>query len=640
MHITHKFHRYVFEFTSGLIMCKRLIIITWLTFSFIQAKPQENDTTTIFRNDTIIQLINPHKIEKALEGKKLEDILEDYSDRNLFSRKLHEWLVKSSMEESKKQQKEDIIPSDLVGKQIKNIDIRHIQPFGGSVYDTTATSTSWLARLGNKLRFETASGIIYKTITLKEKTRLNRADVYDSERLLRSLSFINDARIVIWPHPTLKDAVNISVYVQDRYPHAISVGLVDHKPSISLINKNLLGRGISLTHTLVTPTLNIHDWGFRETLGAENFLGEYINFEIDYSKTDNLQLIAGRAQRNFVLPETKYAGGIAINRSFVNPSLMDYPSIEWEPPLNFTRQNIWAGRSFLLHKDKTPVRSNFYITARVLDLNLIHKTRQTYFLPDGRFYYAGIALSKRGYYKNNLIYSFGRTEDVPFGFLSYVSFGLHNSENLQRQFLSYHHSWGRALIPSKGYVYFSGDIGSFFHSGKPEQGYIKLSSEYISPLIKLRNTKLRNFFELEYVKGFNRLPDEYLYIDEDVNGLHRFDYKNKIRGTEKIVLKTEQVFFTPHEPLGFKFAFFTFFDTAFLKENPNRGLLGQPPYFSFGGGLRIRNDNLVFNTLQIRLSIMPRVPSGELPLSLRTTGEATKNFRDFVPKQPGSPVFY
>ncbi len=641
MHKKHHLPHFYLPIIRGRIMCKSLVVAGLFFFlNAIPLKAQSTDTTTLLRNDTIIQFINPKQIEKVLEGRKLEEILEDYSEKNLFSQKLHEWLVKSSFDHSESSNKNNDIPNNYIGKRIENIDIRHIQPFGGSVYDTTAISDSWLAKVGNKLRFETATGVILKTITIKEKTKLNRTDIYDSERLLRSLSFINDARIVVWPHPLLEDAVNISLYVQDRYPHAISIGLTDEKPSISLINKNLLGRGISLTHTLVTPSFRLGDWGFRETLGAENFLGEFINFEIDYSHIDNLQLIAGHIHRNFVLPETKYAGGLSLNRSYINPSLRDYPSIEWEPPLDFFRQNFWAGRSFLLNKDKSTVRSNFYITARILDLKLYHESEQTHFLPDGRFYYGGVAISKRGYYKNNLIYSFGRTEDVPFGFLSYLAFGYHESQKLHRQFISYHHSWGRALIPSKGYLYLNGNIGSFFNSGKPEQGYLKISGEYISPLIELRNAQLRNFFELEYVKGFNRLPDEYLFIDEDVNGLHRFDYKKEIRGSEKIVFKTEQVFFTPHEPLGFKFAFFTFFDTALLKENNRHSIFEQKPYFSFGGGLRIRNDNLVFNTLQIRLSIMPRVPSGELPLSLRTTGESIKNFRDFMPKQPGDPVFY
>ncbi|PWD98720.1 hypothetical protein DDZ16_14570 [Marinilabilia rubra] len=628
------------KFLLGQFVCKLLILCIIILAPSLYAEAQETDTTTIIRNDTTIQFLNPKAIEKTLEGRKLEEILEEYSDRNIFSKKLHEWLVKSSFEKSAEINENSGLPKELIGKKIRSIDIRHIQPFGGSVYDTTATNNSWLTRVGNKFRFETASSVILKTITIQEGSTINRADINDSERLLRSLSFINEARIVVWPHPTIEDEVNISLYVQDRYPHAISFGFTNEKPSISLMNKNLLGRGISLAHTLVAPSFRIGEWGFRETLGAENFLGEFINFEIDYSQIDNLKLISGKVQREFVLPETKYAGGMTINRSFENPTLRDYPSIEWAPPLDFSRQNFWAGRSFLLNEDKTPVRSNFYITARLLDLRLFNQTEQTHFLPDGRFYYGGIALSKRGYYQNNLIYSFGRTEDVPFGYLSYLAYGYHSSQKLKRHFISYHHSWGRALIPSKGYLYLSGDIGSFFNSGKPEQSFMKLSGEYISPLIELRNSKLRNFFELEYVKGFNRLPDEYLYIDEDVNGLHRFDYKSKIRGSEKIVLKTEQVFFTPHEPLGFKFTFFTFFDTALLRENPRHSIFEQTPYFSFGGGLRIRNDNLVFNTLQIRLAIMPRVPSGELPLSLRTTGESIKDFRDFVPSQPGNPVFY
>ena len=617
----------------------RLVVMLLLYFSFL-CNGQTTDTTIIIRNDTVISLIKPGnlEIEKVPEGKKLEEILKDYSEKNFFSRKLHEWLVKSSLDSiNTTSQNENNL--QFSGKRIAHIDIRNISPFGGSVNDTTIVSDSWLVKIGNKLRFETAPRIVLKTLTFEAGQSLSEADIADSERLLRSLSFINDAKIIAWPYAGNNDSVNISVYIQDRYPYAVSIGLENQQPSVSLINKNLFGRGISLSHTIVTPTTDIRDWGFRETFGTENFLGEYINFELDYSHIKNLQVISGNLEKNFVLPEIKYAGGITVNRSYVNPGLNDYPSIEWEPPLDYRRQNYWLGRSFLFGEYNHPLRSNFYITTRFLDLKLFDQAENHEFLPDGKFYFGGLSFSKRGYYKNNLIYSFGRTEDVPYGFLTSFNYGYQQGDGSTRHYLNFHHSMGKALIPSKGYVYLSADIGSFFRAGSPEQGHLKLAGEYITPLIKVRNSKLRNFFEIQYVNGLKRFPGEYLFLDEDVNGLHRFDYSKSIRGTEKIVLKTEQVFFTNIEPLGFKFAAFTFFDTAFLKES-SKSLFNNTPYFSFGGGLRIRNDNLVFNTLQIRLTIMPRVPSGEFPLSLRITGETTRDFKDFVPHQPGSPVFY
>lgn len=619
-----------------------LWILFILLLSGIKTFSQNADTTVIIRNDTTIQFIHPGGENKALEGKKIEDILENYSDRNLFSRKLHEWLVKSSIKESKpgkNQQTTDFL-SKYKGLKIQNIDIRHIQPFGGSVNDTVSVAESWITRVGNKLRFETAPGVILNTITFREGEDLSSIDITDSERLLRSFSFINDVRITAWPHPDIPETVNVSIYVQDRYPHAVSLGLTDQNPSFTLMNKNLFGRGFSLSHTLVTPSFDISTWGFREIFGAENILGEYLNFEIDYSHTDNLQLIGGHLKKDFVLPEIKYAGEISINRSFINPGIREYPAVSWEPPLDFRRQNFWFGRSFIVNNPNSPLRSNIYITSRYLDINLFNDPVSPDILSEGQFYYGGLAFSRRGYYKNNLIYSFGRTEDVPYGMLTSLSYGYHKASGFGRHYLALHYSSGKSLIPSRGYLYFSGDIGSYFRAGKASQGFLKLSGEYISPLVNVGHSKLRSFFELQYVSGKNRRDEEYLFIDEEVNGLHRFDYKNTIKGSQKAILKTEQVFFTRMEPLGFKFAFFTFFDTAFLQESDKHALFEHTPYFSFGGGLRIRNDNLVFNTLQVRLSIMPRVPEGELPFSFRTTGESIRNFRDFVPRQPGSPVFF
>ncbi len=606
------------------------------------AYPQSPDTTTIIRNDTTIQFIQPEKEHKPLEGKKIEDILKDNSDRNLISRKLHEWLVKSSTEESKSgknQQTKDNF-SKYTGLKIQNIDIRHIHPFGGSINDTVSVADSWLAKMGNKLRFETASGVILNTLTFQEADELSTTDITDSERLLRSFSFINDVKIVVWPHPDISETVNVSIYIQDRYPHAVSLGLTDQNPSFTLVNKNLFGRGFSLSHTLVTPSFDLFTWGFRETFGAENVFGEYLNFEIDYSHINNLKLIGGHLKRDFVLPEIKFAGEISLNRSFINETIKEYPAVSWKPPLNFRRQNLWLGRSFIVNNSGSSLRSNIYITARYLEIDIFNNTLSPDILSEGKFYYAGLAFSRRGYYKNNLIYSFGRTEDVPHGMLTSLAFGYHQAPDFGRHYFAFHYSSGRARTPSSGYFFFSGDVGSYFRDAKTNQGFLKLSGEYMSPLLNVGRSKLRKFLELQYVSGINRKDGEYLFIDEEVSGLHRFDYKNTIKGSRKVILKTEQVFFTQMEPLGFKFAFFTFFDTAFLQESNKHSLFQHTPYFSFGGGLRIRNDNLVFNTLQIRLSIMPKVPEGELPFSFRASGESIKNFKDFVPQQPGSPVFY
>ena len=92
--------------------------------------------------------------------------------------------------------------------------------------------------------------------------------------------------------------------------------------------------------------------------------------------------------------------------------------------------------------------------------------------------------------------------------------------------------------------------------------------------------------------------DEWLRYTEDVD-IPVLD--ENILGNTRMVLNVETVLFTPYEPLGFKMAFFTFFDAGLLGYHDN--VFKNDPYFALGFGVRVRNERLVFRTLQLRLGI-------------------------------------
>ena len=68
-----------------------------------------------------------------------------------------------------------------------------------------------------------------------------------------------------------------------------------------------------------------------------------------------------------------------------------------------------------------------------------------------------------------------------------------------------------------------------------------------------------------------------------------------------MILNTETVLFTPYQPLGFRIALFGFADFGLLGYSPN--IFKNEFYTSFGIGIRLRNERLVFNTIQIRLGL-------------------------------------
>ena len=68
-----------------------------------------------------------------------------------------------------------------------------------------------------------------------------------------------------------------------------------------------------------------------------------------------------------------------------------------------------------------------------------------------------------------------------------------------------------------------------------------------------------------------------------------------------MILNTETVVFTPYQPLGFRIAVFGFADFGSSAIRPN--IFKNNFFTSFGFGVRLRNERLVFNTVQIRLGI-------------------------------------
>ena len=77
--------------------------------------------------------------------------------------------------------------------------------------------------------------------------------------------------------------------------------------------------------------------------------------------------------------------------------------------------------------------------------------------------------------------------------------------------------------------------------------------------------------------------------------------KEDLVGTNRMVLNTETVFFTPYQPLGFRIALFGFADFGLLGRDAN--IFKNNFYTTFGLGVRLRNERLVFSTIQLRLGV-------------------------------------
>jgi hypothetical protein len=100
-----------------------------------------------------------------------------------------------------------------------------------------------------------------------------------------------------------------------------------------------------------------------------------------------------------------------------------------------------------------------------------------------------------------------------------------------------------------------------------------------------------------------------------------------------LTVSLESVLFSPVNLYGFRFAFFGFTDFSFLS-GTNEILGNGYAISSIGVGIRIRNDNLVFNTLQIRIGYFPNPPSYSTISPFNISGEQLLRPANFEPGPP------
>ena len=636
---------------------ERLILFIFVFFCFTTSveaiyypdirRNQGTDTIVIKQKDTTITYIPIYKQQNSVQTDilKKKDPIVEFFNKNASKRQINKWLYDLLINEHTPSSGENIDYSKdfnkIKDKHINRIYFKRLPPFGSSVEDTSKTADTWIAKVGNNTRIPTSTIILSNNISLKEGEVVTRTKIDESERLLRQLGYISDAKILVRINEIDTNRVDILVISKDQFPHAFEAGLTHNYPQVKLYSLNLFGQGVGFSQSYTFTPKDDPEHGFSTGIRIKNAYGSLVDINSLYTNKNIRRELYVKADRSFYRFETKTAGGLMINRSFKNYGISGSDQIFLDIPLNYFISDLWIGHAFSISSNNYFDKSNLYVAVQNLNSEFynIEDSLKIYpFFEKNHYYFASVTLAKRDYFKNNLIYSFGRTEDVPFGFMMSLTAGFNHNKVEQRPYVGLSFSLGKTIVPNIGYLSLSIDATSFLKNGTFEQGAIRLSSTFISRLMQANCCKIRSFIDFTYLKGFNRLPFEYTYLNESKQGITGLS-STLLRGKEKFVIKTENVFFKKRRFLGFQFAFFSFADVGFIS-NGKTMIFNNRAFVTLGGGLRIRNDNLVFKTIQIRFAYMPNLPSAITPYSIDMRSETTGNFKDFYPVIPFKPTFY
>jgi len=524
------------------------------------------------------------------------------------------------------------------GKTIRKIEIIKLDAFGPELYDSSTTPIlNWIQKTGNKTHIKTRDFIIKNNLLFSEGDSVDPTLLIDNERIFRELDYIKDATIQIAEVPGNENLVDILVITKDVYSAGFYVNLRDYKSgSIELYENNLVGIGHKIQGHWLIDTDEATQMGYAFNYKINNLGNTFIKSEIQYYKAFNTEKIEIKANRPLFSYNTKWAGHINLSQISTLNDIKKIDTTLTNVRLNYATQDIWLARSFLVRTQniKYANRTRLVIGARYIN-NKFYKgpevsERYNFEYHDNQIFLGSIAFSRQKFYTSNLIYAFGKTEDIPVGLLTQIDLGFEQDEFFNRPYAGFIFANG-FYYPKIGFLNFKTELGGLYYDDKIEQGVVKFNAKTISNIHYLKHIKWRNFLNINYTRGINRFPDEKIYFNanHDIWGFET----DELYGLKKLSFNSELVAFTNLYLYNFRFVFFGFGDIGFIGPE-NQSVFRNNLYSGVGLGVRIRNENLVFKTFQIKFAFYPSVPSDMNPFYLLVSGESYLKHTYYTPQAP------
>lgn len=502
--------------------------------------------------------------------------------------------------------------------------IRHINysqyGFDRNFIDTSRRITSFAARAARTLHSKTKSWVVASNLFFKENQALDPYIIADNERYLRTLDFLQDARILVFSLPGTDDSVDIEVVTKDLFSIKVDVdnsGITSGK--LRIRESNFLGMGQQIGGAILYDPARAN-MGYDVQFSKNNIGGTFIHGTVAYSNTNSGHNIGLENEESYFLrlarplpsPYYRIAGGLeAITSHSVN--------VYNRNDTFFTRYrynylDIWAGYNLFLDDilaGDSRNRERKFLSLRYMhqdftDLPERYRNNYDFTYNSKKAVLGQLTFFKQDFVKTQYIYGFGITEDVPYGYNVSVVGGFWQQRDLRRPYTGVNIDYYRAK--SEGaFCQLYLKAGGFFHQHEFQDASILAGLSYFSKVYFAGNAKIRQYIRATYTELFNRVTYQPLRIDNGY-GIRELG-TDTLYGAQRVSLQTETIVFTNFRFEGFKFAPFAFADISMLRGEGLR-LNKADIYTGLGGGIRTRNENLIFGTIELKAVYFPRITPG------------------------------
>jgi hypothetical protein len=414
--------------------------------------------------------------------------------------------------------------------------------------------------------------------------------------------------------------VDIIVVTKDLFSYGGEV-LINNKDAYAakLNNINFLGSGnsVQVVQNFENKRNPKSGWGYD--FGLSNILGTFISVNAGMNQFGNNlanNVLSARknyisVQRPILHPNSKWLGGLEYLET-VNENV--FPG-KWDAIFNqhlnynLKHKDIWVG--YQLTKKKKLIKINEdrqFIQYRHLE-NTFKERPIDYLLQLDRNYqnlkadFLSYTIVRQSVYRTRYLYGLGRYEDLPIGRSLTWTTGRYTIEGDKAPYLGFKFEQFK-LSKKDNYTHIITNLASSYMDKALQDFRFLVSLEQFSKLKYLNNGYgYRQILNFSFTQTLKNKYNEALRINS-IYGIPQLN-REQIKGGTRISGNWESVIYNNRAFWGFKSAPFVFGNITYIRTMGDPILKGDI-YTAIGSGMRVRNENLVFGTIELKGCYFPR----------------------------------
>lgn len=513
-------------------------------------------------------------------------------------------------------------------KIIRSIVIQRVGVSGPKVPNGFRNSEK-LDSIIDKLHEKTREWVIKDYLFFELNDTLNSYLLADNERFLRNQPFIHDARIIIDTLNSKGDSVAILVITKDVWSlsgSSIAYNFDINNPhyynnyEAEVYDANFLGGGQRIQLNMLYDYKRHPPAHIRAYYKKYNIFHTFIDGTIGYSTNNGGASLGGEKEESYYLqfyrplfsPSAKFSGGLQLSQNRAI-NVFEKTDLDFRKYRYFLL-DAWSAYSLksskrLIEKEKS--RNERFFSARFVRQYFEDKPHQTSEITNPAYNNRWIGITtfsffRENFFKTRYVLGFGKTEDISYGYFISLNGGYDYRLNRHRYYTGI--EFEKTNVWKKGrFSSIQITVGGYHHKKNIEDIAIHFNGTLYSRLHSLSRLKFRQQLFTKYSIGLK----SYFYGPIGINGENGIYGFNSytIYGFQRFILRAQSTCWIPLKIYGFRFAFFA--SGEFASVGSNQKLITTfKMYSGIGGGLKVRNENLIFKMMQFKAYYYPSTQKG------------------------------